>query len=326
MRVLLLGGTGLLGHNVLRRLIDEGHDVVALVRRADGIKMKDGRWQTVVGSLLDYETISRTAEGCDAIINCAGVTDMSLPRLEDYLPVNRDLPQMLVRVAEEHGIRRLVHTSTVNTIGYGTADCPVNESAPMQEPFKSSFYAQSKMMGEQVVRDAALSRPTCHYVVINPGFMLGAWDVKPSSGRMLQMAYNKRVVFAPRGGKAFVAVQDVAQAAVNALTKGQNGERYIVTNASGCLAISELYEIQARVMGYRQRVVTIPNMVLYGAGRVMEVWRDMGGSTEVNLVNMRQLMVREYYDNSRGRRELGFAETPIEQSIAEYHKWKQENR
>ena len=55
-------------------------------------------------------------------------------------------------------------------------------------------------------------------------------------------------------------------------------------------------------MGYRQRVVTIPDMLLSGAGRVMEVWRDMGGSTEVNLVNMRQLMVREYYDNSRGIR------------------------
>ena len=135
MRVLLLGGTGLLGHNVLRRLIDEGHDVVALVRRADGIKMKEGRWQTVVGSLLDYETISRTAEGCDAIINCAGVTDMSLPRLEDYLPVNRDLPQMLVRVAKEHGIRRLVHTSTVNTIGRLSGQRECADAGAVQEQF-----------------------------------------------------------------------------------------------------------------------------------------------------------------------------------------------
>ena len=74
MKVLLLGATGLLGHNVLLRLMEEGHQVVALVRRADGIHLPQGTWETVVGSLLDYNTLEKAAEGCDAIVAAMGAT------------------------------------------------------------------------------------------------------------------------------------------------------------------------------------------------------------------------------------------------------------
>ena len=259
------------------------------------------------------------------MINCAGVTDMSLRRLEDYLPVNRDLPQMLVRVMEAHGIKRLVHTSTANTIGYGSAGNPADEIVPMMEPFSSSLYAMSKRMGEQAVIEMARRHPDWHVVVINPGYMLGAWDVKPSSGRMLQLAYNKRVAFAPSGGKAFVAVQDVAEAAVNALTRGDNGERYLVINNKGCLSIKELYQLQARVMGYRQKCMTLPDWVLAVAGRVGDMLRCMGVRTEVSTNNVRQLMVMEYYSNSHGTRDLGFHETPLANAVEQFHRWIEEN-
>ena len=143
MKVLLLGATGLLGHNVLLRLMEEGHQVVALVRRADGIHLPQGTWETVVGSLLDYNTLEKAAEGCDAIVNCAGTTDMSLRRYADYLPVNRDLCERLVMLMNDHGISVLVHASTVNTIGYGSEDCPADESAPkLPYPEVSALFAQ----------------------------------------------------------------------------------------------------------------------------------------------------------------------------------------
>lgn len=325
MKVLLLGATGLLGHNVLSRLMAEGHDVVTILRRPGGIRLQGTGWHEIMGSPLDYDTLCAAADGCEAVINCAGVTDMSLRRLEDYLSVNRDLPQMIVKVMETHGIRCLVHTSTANTIGYGSAECPADETVPMQEPFSSSLYALSKSMGEQAVIEAARFHPDWHAVVINPGYMLGAWDVKPSSGRMLQLSYNKRVAFAPSGGKAFVAVQDVAEAAVNALTKGENGARYIVTNSSGCMSVKELYELQARVMGYRQKIVTLPDWVLAVAGRVGDILRCMGVSTEVSTKNVRQLMVMEYYSNSHGTRDLGFHETPLAEAVEQFHRWTEEN-
>ncbi len=322
MKILLLGATGLLGHNVLERLIASDHHVVVLVRRPDAIRLPQGGWQTIVGSPLDYETLCRAAAGCDAVINCTGTTDMSLRRLDDYLPVNRDLPAMLVRLMEEQGIGILVHTSTANTIGYGTATHPADESTPMQQPFQDSFYAQSKILGEQVVIDAAQRHPDWHAVVLNPGFMLGPYDVKPSSGRMLLAAYRRPLMFAPCGGKAFVSVQDVAEAAVNALTLGANGGRYLVTNNSGCITIRELYRLQADLCDYRQRVLTLPTWLMSLAGRVGDLLRAVGIRTELSTCNIRQLRVCEYYDNSLGRSALHYSETPIAQAVSDFHQWR----
>lgn len=320
MKVLLLGATGLLGHNVLQRLVDEGHSVVAVVRRVESGEWGVENFQTIVGSILDYETLARASEGCEAIVNCAGTTDMSLRHYDDYLPVNRDLCGLLVRLMDERGIRTLVHTSTVNTIGFGLRNLPADETSPMEAPFKGSFYADSKREGEQVVLAAA--KEGRHVVVVNPGFMLGPWDVKPSSGRMLLAAYRKPLMFAPRGGKAFVHVGDVAQAIVNALTRGENGAHYIVVNSHACMTIGKLYRLQAEVCGYRQKTVIAPDWLLLAGGMVGDLLRWMGVRTQVSTRNVRQLLVCENYSNGRALRDLEIKETPIAEAIREFYEWR----
>lgn len=326
MKVLLLGATGLLGHNVLQRLLDEGHRVVALVRDRRSLRAGRADFEVVESkSIVDAEVLRHAAEGCDAVVNCAGVTDMSLLHREDYTAVNCTLCRLLVETMASLGIRRLVHVSTVNTIGYGTAGHPADESAPMQPPFAGSYYADSKRAGETAVLEGRRGYPELEAVVVNPGFMLGPYDVKPSSGRMLQAAYRRPLMVAPRGGKAFVHVADVAQAVVNALTRGEAGSRYIAVNSAACWSVKELYELQARVCGYRQRVITAPDWLLLAAGRVGDVLRWAGVKTQVSTRNVRQLLVREYFDNRRAVEQLGMPVTPIAQAIEEFHRWREEN-
>lgn len=322
MKVLLLGATGLLGHNVLQRLLAEGHRVVVLVRRRRSLRIPVTGFEVLESPSFDNDALLCAAEGCEAVVNCAGVTDMSLLHLEDYLGVNRDLCVRVIAAMKHHGIRRLVHVSTVNTIGHGTESHPADESQPMRPPFADSFYARSKRLGEEAVQEGMRDYPGMEAVIINPGYMLGAYDVKPSSGRMLLAAYRKPLMFAPRGGKAFVHVADVAQAAVNALERGVPGNRYIVVNSQACMSIKELYRLQAAVCGYRQRVVTAPDWLLLAAGRVGDLLRLMGVKTQVSTCNIRQLLVREYYDNHHGLCDLGFSETPIADAIRDFHSWK----
>ena len=324
MKVLLLGATGLLGHNVLLQLVDAGHEVVALVRHAEGIHLSTDGWQTVVGSALDIDTLRCAAEGCQAVVNCVGATDMSLRHIDDFRPANCKLPALVVDMMEELGIATLVHTSTVNTIGHGSATHPADEQTPMQAPFNRSLYALSKLEGEQVVRQAAQRHPRWHAVVICPGFMLGAWDVKPSSGRMLQAAYRRPLMAAPPGGKAFVAVADVATAIVHALDHGANGERYIVAGQN--MSIADLYRLQASTMGYRQRLFLLPRWLMASAGMAGDILRACGLRTELSSNNLRQLSVHEYYDGSRAARELDITYTSIAEAIKQYHQWKEDTR
>ena len=322
MKVLLLGASGLLGHNVLCGLTAIGHQVVAVVRRHDALKIETPNTVIVEGCITNPETVINAAQGCDAIVNCAGVTDMSLLHFKEYSEINISLCKTILKAMTICGIGRLVHVSTVNTIGYGEADSPADETRDMRDPFADSNYAQSKLAGEHIIIDAAHEHADWHVVVVNPGFMLGPMDVKPSSGRMLLAAYRRRLMFVPQGGKSFVDVRDVATAVVNALTMGRHGERYIAVNSRGCLTLKELFNLQAQVMGYRQRVIVVPNLLLFVAGKVGDAIRFMGIRTELSSCNIKQLMVCEHYNNRRAVNELSMPETDIAQSIRDFYKWR----
>lgn len=324
MKVLLLGGSGLLGHNVLKQLLQQGHEVHALLRSF--LDSDTAKWPGMAervtlfqGSLLDDAALQSAAEGCDAIINCAGVTDMSLLRYADYLPINRDLCRRMVELMERQHITRLVHTSTANTIGYGTPSQPADEQAPMQPPFSRSYYGLSKREGEELLMQAARRHPDWHIIITNPGFMVGAYDTKPSSGTLLLTGFRKPLMVAPRGGKSFVHVADAATAIVNALERGQNGHRYLLTGEN--LTLKEFYRLQAQVCGYRQRIVPLPNAVLAVSGWCGDLLRLCGLRTQLSTRNVRQLMVREYYSNVSAREQLSMPHTPIEQAISDFFAW-----
>jgi len=324
MKVLLLGGNGLLGHNVLKQLLQQGHEVHALLRSS--LDRATSEWQGMAerctlfqGSLLDDAALQSAAEGCDAIINCAGVTDMSLLHYEDYLPVNRDLCRRLVGLMERQHITRLVHTSTANTIGYGTPSRSADERAPMQPPFSNSYYGLSKREGEEILLQASRRHPDWHMVIVNPGFMVGAYDTKPSSGALLLAGYRRPLMLAPRGGKSFVHVADVAAVMTNALDHGVHGGRYLLTGQN--LSLRQFYRIQSNTCGYRQWVLPLPNIVLMLVGWCGDLLRLCGVKTQLSTRNVRQLMVREYYDNTRAHTDLLMTETPITQAITDFFAW-----
>lgn len=326
MKVLLLGASGLLGHNVLRRLLDQGHWVSILVRHDSPVFLSQFPHQERVrrfeGSLLQAVELSAAAQGCEAIINCAGTTDMSLLHYEDYLPVNRDLCALLVTLMQRQGISRLVHVSTANTIGYGSPMQPSDEDQPMAPPFTESFYARSKAEGEHLLVQAAAIHPDWHIVIGCPGFMVGPYDTKPSSGALLLAGYRKPLMFTPGGGKSFVPVADVATALVNALLMGCSGQRYLLTGEN--LSLKAFYQMQADRCGYRQRVVVLPDFLLRCAGWLGDAVRRCGVRTQLATRNVRQLMVREYYDHARADADLAMPHTPTAQAVDDFYRWRQE--
>lgn len=325
MTILLLGGNGLLGHNVLYHLLQQGYAVHALLRNfsalhTDGFPYTD-RLTLFQGSLLDDADLAAAAAGCDAIVNCAGITDMSLLHYDDYLPVNSLLCARLERLMEVQGISRLVHTSTANTIGYGAPGRCADEGSAMQEPFLRSYYACSKAEGERCLLAAAVRHPQWHIVIVNPGFMVGSYDAKPSSGRLLLAAYRLPLMFVPRGGKSFISVSDAAAAIVSAIDHGVSGSRYLLTGAN--LTLRQFYRLQAQTCGYRQCLVPLPDWLMIAAGRLGDLLRRCGIRTQLSSRNTRQLIVCEYYDNSRAVADLQMPQTPVARAIADFFAWRQ---
>lgn len=311
--VLLLGATGLLGRNVLQVLLERGIEVRALVRSSLDVPGVD----IVRGSILSKDDLMAAAGGCSAIINCAGTTDMALPSVEDFLPVNRDLPAMLCEVATLSGIKVLVHTSTANTIVTGTQECPSDESAPFGPPYDESPYAISKKAGEDALLGYASEHPELRIVIVNPGFMLGAYDSKPSSGQMVLLGWRKPVLFVSRGAKSILHVRDAAGAIVNALERGEG--RYLLTGE--CLTLKEYFRIQACVGGYRQLCIALPNWMAGILGVIGSTLRFLRIKTELYPHNVKQLLYHEWYSCARARRELGYSLTPVDDAIRDFVDW-----
>ena len=340
--VLLLGASGLLGHNVLRLLLERGEAVRVLLRPGSKLLPLDfgpaphdppGCPDVQVGSPLDFDTLLRAAAGCDAIINCAGTTDMRLPRPEDFYPVNRDLPALLCRVLDATGIRTLVHTSTANTVAAGTRERPADETSPFGAPFDRSPYAISKKAGEDVLCAWSAAHPDRRVIIVCPGFLIGPYDAKPSSGTLLlaacrnssgrasssgNYARGRRVMAGPRGGKSFLSVRDAATAICHALGRGASG-RYLLTGEA--LTLREFYSLQAQTCGYRQRFVSLPDGLVRAAGRLGDQLQRLGLHTLLCTHNTDQLLVEEWYDASRATRELGLPHTPVADAIRDFFAW-----
>ena len=324
--ILLTGASGLLGHNVLITLLQRGEQVIAPLRDAFCLHLPASLADSPNLHIIPMESIQfplpKSAiqhSHISAIINCAGTTDMSLPTIDDYMPANKDLVEHLVMLMRDHDIPTLVHVSTANTIGYGSADSPADEQAPFQEPFTASYYARSKRDAEQMLGRVARDGSGRRIVVVNPGFMVGAYDTKPSSGKLLLAGYKHRWMAVPKGGKSFVHVRDAAEAVVNAVTMGVNGERYLLTGES--MTLKEFYELQAEVCGYKQRVLELPDVLVLATGKVGNLLRWMKIRTQLCTRNVRQLMVCEYYDNGKARRQLAMPQTPIVDAIKDFFEW-----
>ena len=323
--ILLLGASGLLGHNVLRLLLERGLRVRVLLRPGSALLPLEGvlsEPEVVRGSLLDYPTLLQASEGCEAVINCAGTTDMRLPRVEDFYPVNRDLPTLLARLLVESGVRTLVHTSTANTIAAGTRMHPTDESAPFAAPFDRSPYAISKREGEERLLSSVPAGR--RVIIVCPGFLLGPYDAKPSSATLLLAACRRNPVrgralmAGPRGSKSFLHVRDAATAIANALERGASG-RYLLTGES--LTLQEFYALQAQVCGYRQRFLPLPDALVRAAGRLGDALGRLGLHTMLCTHNTDQLLIEEWYDAGKAERELGLPHTPIAQAIRDYFTW-----
>ena len=319
MRVLLTGASGLLGNNVLEVLLQKGHHVTALLRGHSVVSVNlapyNGLCSIVRGNIASLDDLRVASEGCDALVNCAGVTDMSFSRQESYNPINRDLCTTLMQVAEERGMEVLVHVSTANTIGYGTPEAPSDESSPMQFPFTRSLYAKSKSEGEKLLI-AASANSGCRVVILNPGYIIGKYDSKPSSGKILQVARRRRIMVAPMGGKSFVSVRTVADMVVAALERGRAGERYLATGEN--LSFKEFYDVAASVGGYRQRVLMLPSWLVRMVGLLGDFLQSIGLKVSFSTRNVEQLLVNEYYSNAKALKEFGVSPQPISEAIAEF--------
>jgi len=324
MNVLVTGPDGVLGSNLLRELLSQGYNVTALVE--DGKKsptIDDLPITRVGGNLLNEDEIVNATKGMDIVIHCAAITNMFPNRSEIVNKVNIGGTENIIKGCQVNGVKRLIYCGTANSFASGT----LNELGTEQNEYAAWHYnldyMDSKYKAQLLVLEK-VKNEGLDALVVNPTFMIGPYDSRPSSGAMLLGVYNGKVPGYTLGGKNFVAVKDVAVAITNAITRGKKGECYILGNEN--LTYKVAFEKIAKVVGVKPPKIKLPNTVVKSMGRMMslsaKVFKFYPGLTKELAILSTEI---HYYSPQKARKELGLPSTPIDTAFKECFDWFEEN-
>ncbi|MFQ5953562.1 MAG: hopanoid-associated sugar epimerase [Kiloniellales bacterium] len=322
MKVLITGATGFVGSAVLRQLLKAGHDVQALVRPAgDRRNLASLEVEVVEGDLGDPQSLRHAVKGCRALFHVAADYRLWAPEPAEIYRTNVAGTEALMLAAAEAGVERVVHTSSVATLGLNQDGSAADEEAPVTLDQIVSPYKRSKYLAEEVVRRLARERDL-GAVIVNPSTPIGPRDRRPTpTGRIIIEAASGRMPAYVDTGLNLVHVDDVARGHLLAFERGVVGQRYILGGQN--MSLREILATIAAITGNPGPRIKLPhNLVLplaYGA----EAWARVKGRGEpfITVDGVRQAKKLMYFSSDKARRELGYTSRPAQEALFEAIEW-----
>lgn len=314
---LVTGATGLVGNNVLRQLLDRGRRVRVLVRdRSDPRALAGLDVDKVVGDVCDRESVRCACRDVACVIHAAGYVQIGRRNGERHRAINVEGTRNVAEAAR-CGDARMIHVSSCDAVGLRSMKVPADEETPLAEPIRC-WYVITKREAERVVLDEHARG--LDVVIVNPGFMLGPWDWKPSSGRMLLEVARGRGWLAPRGCISVCDVRDVAAGILSAVERGSGGRRYIL--AGRTMTFLEAWRLFAAVSGGRRPLAAPGPIMLWVGGQLGDLFgRIRGKECDLNSAAIALARLPKHYNSARAQAELGYQSRPVEESVRDAWAW-----
>jgi nucleoside-diphosphate-sugar epimerase len=315
---LVTGATGLVGNNVVRRLLEEGDAVRVLVREtADQRPLADlPGVQRVWGDIRDAEIVARAVRGVDRVIHAAAYVHIGWSGWEMAQKVNVEGTRNVAQAALAEG-SRLVHVSSIDALGLGTPGVPADEES-IPNGGVLCPYVVTKRQAEQVVLE--MVERGLWATIVNPGFVVGPYDWKPSSGRMLLSVARGWGLFAPLGYNCYCDARDVASGIMAALLQGRPGRRYILGGT--VLSYFQAWRIFAEVTGGTPPVMPIGPLARWGAGHAGDLFGKLTGrEPDVNSAATALAAQKRNFTSARAEAELGYRPRPLREATAAAWDW-----
>jgi dihydroflavonol-4-reductase len=322
-KTLVTGGTGFIGSAVVRRLLARGRAVRCLVEASAPRRNLDGLdVEIVVGDILDPAVLRRAIEGCDAVYHLAAIYALWVPDEKVIYDVNVEGTKNVLFAALRAGVRRVVHTSSIATVGIvdgGVAD----ETSPFTDWTGSNAYIRSKYQSDLDAR--RLAGEGLPVVIVCPAFPFGERDVGPTpTGSFIVEALHRRVPGYTEGGFCAVDVDDVAECHVLAETQGRIGERYIA--GAHNVTYKDFYERVTTIAGLPPIRRKLPSRAVLAMAWAMEQQsRWTGKKPRITQQAARYALRRAWFDSGKAVRELGMPQTPLDVTIEKAVKWFRDN-
>ena len=318
MKCFVTGGTGFVGANLIRLLLQQGYEVRALVRNNSNLdNLKSLEIETVVGD-LNSSDLSSLMSGCQVLFHVAAQYSLWQSDRELLYRSNVLGTRNILSCAQKAGIERTVYTSSVAAIG-------VKQGGIADETYQSPVdrligdYKKSKYYAEQEAVKAIHQGQDI--VIVNPSTPIGAYDLKPTpTGEIIVRFLQRKMPFYVDTGLNLIDVKDVAQGHILALEKGKTGDRYILGNQN--ITFKELLGKLEKITGLSAPKSTIPYWIPYSVAWIEEkVLAKLGRQPTVAIDGVQMSRQKMFYDASKAVRELGLPQSDIDSALREAVGW-----
>jgi dihydroflavonol-4-reductase len=325
MKAFVTGATGFLGSHVARVLGEQGADLRLLVRSTSNLRNLEGiKAETATGDLRDSSSLEKGMSGCDTVFHVAADYRLWVRDPAEMYRSNVDGTKAILYAARKHGVRRVVYTSSVATVGFTGNGHPADEDSPVSLADMIGPYKRSKFLAEQLAMEAGGSG--MHVVVVNPTTPVGEQDVKPTpTGRIVVDFLKRRFPAYVETGLNLVDVRECALGHVVALEKGRPGERYILGGEN--LTLKQILDKLGEISGLPSPKVKLPYVFAFATGIVDEAitGRLLHREPRATVDSVRMGKKKMFASCAKAERELGWKIVPVEGALRRAVEWFQAN-
>jgi nucleoside-diphosphate-sugar epimerase len=308
--VLVTGGAGFLGGAIVDRLLERGLEVRSF-SRGDYPALRERGVELFRGDLGDGEAVERAVSGCRAVFHVSAQIG-AWGRYQDFHRTNVEGTEHILRACRQHGVAKLIYTSTPSVVHAGGDIEGADESLPYATHF-DTHYPKTKAIAEQAV--LAANGPDFSTVALRPHLIWGPGD-NQLIPRLIDRSKKGRIALVGDGQKKVdgVYVDNAADAHLNAFDAlvpeaACAGKAYFITNDAP-LPIAELMNGILAAAGEPPIGKHVPAGLAVVLGAVLEgIWWTLRLSGEPPMTRFvaRQLSTAHWYDISAARKELGYA-------------------
>ena len=310
--ILVTGGSGLVGKELIHRLLERGERVTALCNQSPLDDFHSPLFRQVPCSILDIAGLEAAMEGVEQVYHCAALVSFNPTRKKELFSINVEGTANVVNAALNTGVRKMVHVSSVAALGRIREKEAIHEAMQWTEESSNSLYGKSKHLAEmEVWRGIAEGLDA---VIVNPTIILGNGDLHSGSTHIFKSVYDQFPWYA-EGITGFVDVRDVVKAMIQLMNSNVTSERFILSE--GNHTYREVFEKIAKAFGKKpphRRITPLLAELVWRLEAVKS--RFTGKDPLVTKETARTALTKAFFDNSKLPKYLpGFSYHSLDDTI-----------
>jgi dihydroflavonol-4-reductase len=312
--IAVTGANGLLGGYIVRKLIEEGKDFVALKRSGSDLSLLSDvathiKW--IDADVTNPVALEDAFANVSHVIHAAAIVSLNPRHRKKLFQVNVTGTRNVVNACLSTGVKKLIHISSVAALGRLKGETSIDENHKWIDNPLNSTYAESKYLAElEVFRGQEEGLNT---VLLNPSIILAAADWKKSSAKLFKYVWDEKRFYAERDLN-FVDARDVAKVVVKFLDIDAPGERYILN--AGTMKLQELFSKIADRFSRKAPSIKVTESMLQVISRA-EAVRSWFTGSEPLITRETARMAGSYfvYSNKKIRNQLNFEFQSIDDTL-----------